>query len=156
VPGSWNWKRQKEQRLEERVEALRGTSLLDRRQNYTALHAAAWEFRRALKSRRFGDSDPDELESARQVFLASYRNSQMICTDPVLGAAVPAYDELTDAYGKAKRLGLVAAKGDAGPEERQGIQRVLSTSVEHAIREIRRAMRADLGVSAASVNASDQ
>jgi hypothetical protein len=61
----------KEQRLEERVEALQRTSLLDRRQNYSALHTAAWEFRRALKNRLFEDSDPDELESARQVFLAS-------------------------------------------------------------------------------------
>jgi len=146
----------KEQRLEERVEALQRTSLLDRRQNYTALHTAAWEFRRALKNRLFEDSDPDELESARQVFLASYRNSQMICTDPVLEAAVPAYDELTDAYGKVKRLALVASKGDARPDERQDIQRVLNTGVEHAIREMRRAMRVDLGVSAASVSASDQ
>jgi hypothetical protein len=107
-------------------------------------------------NRLFEDSDPDELESARHVFLAGDRNSQVICTGPVLEAAVPAYDELTDAYGKVKRLALFAAKGDARPEERQGIQRVLSTGAEHAVREMRGAMRAGLGVSAASVNASDQ
>ncbi len=135
----------KEQRLEERLEARQITSLLDRRQNYTALHTAAWEFRRALKNRLFEDSDPDELESARQVFLASYRNSQMICTDPVLEAAAPAYDVLTDAYGKVKRLAPVTAGRDARADERQDIHHVLNTRVEHAIREMRRAMRVDLG-----------
>jgi hypothetical protein len=54
----------RQQRLEDRVEERRRTSFLDRRQNYTSLHTAAWEFRRALKNCLF-DEDSDELESAR-------------------------------------------------------------------------------------------
>lgn len=51
-------------------------------------------------------------------------NSQMIPTDPVLGAAVPVYDELTDAYGRVKKL-LPTACGQVDPlparaEERFG------------------------------------
>jgi hypothetical protein len=104
----------RQQRLEDRKEERRRTSFLDRRQNYTALHTAAWEFRRALKNCLFDDADPDELEHARQAFMTSYRNSQMISTDDVLRAAVPAYDELTDVYGQVKKL-LPTASGQVEP-----------------------------------------
>jgi hypothetical protein len=149
----------KEQRLEDREEERRRTSLLDLRQNYTALHTAAWEFRRALKNCLFDDDDSDELERARQAFITSYRNSQMICTDPVLRVAVPVYDELTDAYGRVKKL-LPAASGQAESsartEGRSAIQRTLNTTVEGAIRHMRQGMRVDLGVSTDSGKAEDQ
>lgn len=110
--------------------------MLDRRQNYTALHTAAWEFRRALKNCLFDDNDSDELESARQAFVTSYRNSQMICTDPVLRAAVPVYDELTDAYGRVKKLVPTVSgqvePSSAGTGERQAVQHVLNTRVDLA------------------------
>jgi hypothetical protein len=37
--------------------------------------------------------------------MTSYRDTQMISTDPVLGAAVAVYDELADAYGLVKKPG---------------------------------------------------
>ena len=124
------------------------TSLLDRRQNYTAFHTAAWEFRRVLKNCLFDGSNPDELESIRQAFMTSYRNTQMISTDPVLGAAAPVYDELTDAYGRVKKLppgasGLVESSS-AADGERRAVQHTLNTKVEDAIRHMRTAMRLDL------------
>ena len=150
----------RQQRLEDREETRRMTSLLDRRQNYTALHTAAWDFRRVLKNCLFDDSDPDELESVRQAFMASYRNTQMISTDPVLRSAVPVYDELTDAYGRLRKL-LPGASGLAGSspaagEARRAVQHALNTTVEDAIRHMRTAMRLDLGVSAEPGSASDQ
>jgi hypothetical protein len=150
----------KQQRLEDREEERRRTSLLDRRQNYAALHTAAWEFRLALKNCTYDDNDSDELERARQAFVTSYRNSQMICTDPVLRAAAPVYDELTDAYGSVKQL-LPTASGPAEPSsaragERSAVQDALNTQVEDAIREMRDAMRLDLGVSAVTDEANDQ
>jgi type II secretory pathway pseudopilin PulG len=124
----------RQQRLEDREETRRMTSLLDRRQNYTALHTAAWDFRRALKNCLFDAGDLDELESVRQAFMTNYRNTQIISTDPVLGAAVPVYDELTDAYGLVKKLppGASAAGG-----ERRAVQHTLNTTVEDAIRHMR-------------------
>lgn len=140
----------RQQRLEDREEERRRTSFLDRRQNYTSLHTAAWEFRRTLKNCLF-DDDSDELESARQAFVTSYRNSQMISTDPVLRAAVPVYDELTDAYGRVKKLLLTGTRkvesSSAGPGERLAIQHALNSQVEDAIRQMRTAMRLDLGAS---------
>lgn len=141
----------RQQRLDDRDEERRRTSLLDRRANYTALHTSAWEFRRILKNCLIEQEDPDELERARQVFITSYRNSQMISTDPVLKAAVPAYDELTDVYGRVKKF-LATSSGQAElssekAENRSGIQRILNTQVADTIRQMRQAMRFDLGVS---------
>lgn len=150
----------RQQRLEDREETRRMTSLLDRRQNYTALHAAAWDFRRALKNCLFDGGDTDELEGVRQVFMTNYRNTQMISADPVLGAAVPVYDELTDAYGRVKKLlrgsSGSAESASAADKERRAIQHTLNTAVEDAIRHMRTAMRLDLGVSAGPGGASDQ
>lgn len=150
----------RQQRLEDREVERRRASLLDRRQNYTALHTSAWDFRRALKNCLFDDDDSDELERARQAFVTSYRNSQMISTDPVLEAAVPVYDELTDAYGRVKKL-LPAASTQVAPsparaEDRSAVQYTLNTRVEDAIRHMRKAMRLDLGVSPESGSADDR
>lgn len=150
----------RQQRLEDREEERRRTFLLDRRQNYTALHTAAWEFRLTLKNGLFGDDDADELERARPAFVTTYRDSQMICTDPVLIAAVPVYDELTDAYGRVKKL-LPVASGHAEPasawaQDRSAVQSALDTEVAETIRHMRQAMRLDLGVSAQSGRAEDQ
>ena len=84
----------------------------------------------------------------------------MISTDPVLGAAVPVYDELTDAYGRVKKL-LPTACGQVDPsparaKERSAVQRTLNTRVEGAIRHMREAMRLDLGVSAETGRADDR
>ncbi len=84
----------------------------------------------------------------------------MISTDPVLGAAVPVYDELTDAYGRVKKL-LPAASAQVAPapsraEDRSAVQYTLNTGVEGAIRHMREAMRLDLGVSDESGSADDQ
>jgi hypothetical protein len=49
-------------------------------------------------------------------------NSQMIPTDPVLGAAVPVYDELTDAYGRVKKL-LPTACGQVDPSPARAEER---------------------------------
>src|SRR5260370_15806521 len=109
------------------------TSLLDRRQNYTALHTAGWDLRRALKNCLFDGGDPDELERVRQAFMTNYRNTQMISADPVLGAAVPVYDELTGAYGRVKKLPLgasgLAESSSAAGGERRGVPHNLYTTL---------------------------
>jgi hypothetical protein len=84
----------------------------------------------------------------------------MISTDPVLRAAVPVYDELTAAYGRVRKL-LAGASGLAGSspatgEARGALQHTLNTTVEDAIRNMRTAMRLDLGVSADPGSASDE
>lgn len=140
----------RQQRLDDHEEERRRTSLLERRQCYTSLHTAAWDFRRGLKNCLFDQDDSDYLEGTRQAYLASYRNSQMICSDAVLRAAVPAYDELTNAYGRVRQF-LMTASGQpdlpqAARQERADLQRTLNTRVEQAIRHMRTAMRLDLGV----------
>jgi hypothetical protein len=84
----------------------------------------------------------------------------MISTDPVLGAAVPVYDELTDAYGRVKRIRPIPSEQvevpsqDAG--ERREVQHALNTRVEDALRDMRGAMRKDLGVTGETDDADNQ
>jgi hypothetical protein len=137
------------QRLEDRDEAQRTTSLLERRASYTTLHTASWDFRRALKNCLFDAHALEELEIARQAFLSSYRNSQMIAADAVLKAAAPVYNALTRTYGRVKRL--TAETFDSHGDRLKGdehavIQAALNSQVEDAIRQLRMAMREDLGV----------
>jgi hypothetical protein len=139
------------ERMDERDEARRQAAFLDRRNSYTALHTAAWDFRRALKNYLFDSSSSEELENVRQAFLASYRNMQMICTDPVLRVAAPVYDELTQAYGDVRELDAHDPSGDAlalpSTSGRGQVQRALNSSVEDSLRRMRRTMRVDLGAS---------
>jgi hypothetical protein len=85
--------------------------------------------------------------------MTSYRNSQMISTDAVLKAADPVYDALTKTYGRVKRLSPTASDAEAGhlmagkTEDRSAVQAALNSEVEHAIRQLRKAIRGDLGVS---------
>ena len=155
------------ERIDDREAAEGRAYLLDRRQSYTALHTAAWDFRRALKNCVFDEDASDELEEARQAFLATYRNMQLIGTDSVLRAAAPVYDQLTDTYGIVKKL-VVASRGvhdSALPSmtraeaqdgltsvvedsiTRAAVRDALNSVVEDSIRHMRKAMRVDLGVS---------
>ncbi len=136
------------QRQEDREEERRRASLLDRRQSYTALHAAAWDFRLALKNCLFDEDAAEELERARQAFVTSYRNSQMIATDAVFRAMRPIYDELTNTYGRVKKLTGTASelRTPLSHAELSAVQGSLDTEVVSVIRAMRDAMRADLGI----------
>jgi hypothetical protein len=72
----------------------------------------------------------------------------MIATTAVLAAAVPVYDELTESYRRVKELtgALSGARPSPWPAQLSAVQRSLNAKVENAIRVMRHAMRADLGV----------
>ena len=110
------------QRLEDREAAQRTTSQLERREIYTTLHTAAWDFRRALKNCLFDADASEDLEIARQAFLTSYRNSQMIATDAVLKAADPVYDALTRTYGRVKRLTIDTFDSESAARKNKSTQ----------------------------------
>jgi hypothetical protein len=132
---------ERRQRAEERQAEQRDNSLQAQRQSYIALHTAAWAFRQALKDCLFNrDEDWTSLDAARLVFVNRYREAQIISPQAVVGASVPAYDALTDAYGMVKNR-------DRAPDTAHtDLRRYLNDDVPEAIRQMRRAMREALGI----------
>jgi hypothetical protein len=135
------------QRSAELTEERWRAALKDRRDCYIALNTAARAFRRAIKNCLFEGLDKmgAELEQARQTFMDQYSEAQIILPEAVRKEARPVYDRLTDAYGEVKKL------GDKWPipidhPEGEELQSYLNHDVDRAIRQLRNAMRRDLGI----------
>jgi hypothetical protein len=137
----------REQRLEERTEGQRRAEYTDRRDSCIAVNMAARRFRQALKNCLFDDTGEkaDELEQARQEFTSRYGEAQMILSDAVLKAASAAAGRLAEAYGKVKAS---RRQGDPplGDADREKLENFLDQEVGSTLRQLRHALRLDLGV----------
>lgn len=137
----------KQQRLEERIEERRRTAFRESRDCCIALNTAARGFRQSVKNCLFEGYDEDRagLEQARRSFTARYGEAQIILSDAIMEAATPVYDTLAAAYGGVRALGtpLVIAEGKA---ERERLMSYLDDEVHNAIRNLRKIMRSDLGI----------
>ena len=137
----------RQQRHEERTEERRRTEHIDRRKSCIAMNMAARRFRQALKNSLFDEAQEkaDELERARQEFTSRYGEAQMILSDTVLKAASAANGRLAEAYGKVK----ANRPGDhrLSAADREKLENFLDLEVGSALRQLRHAMRVDLGVS---------
>jgi hypothetical protein len=140
--------RDRELRNEERETAQRRTTFEERRTEYTALNALARTCRNEIKACARGYSEAssayaEELAAVRNAWLAyqdRYDTAQMILPDEVLSLASRVNRLLANGYRQAQMLASPAApKPEAIVEFCDGL-------VLDKITELRRAMRADLGV----------
>ncbi|MFF4577051.1 hypothetical protein ACFY15_01375 [Streptomyces sp. NPDC001373] len=137
------------------IELVRGheevrENLALRRACYTALNRDSRQFTTALNRHLHvmreggaGDADREALDAAKAAHRDTYSEAQMIAPDPVLGPATEVNHALNLVYGQVKRL----ERGD--PEEGETMATVSRAQQEvwDLLREMRAAMRADLGVS---------
>ncbi|MFJ6781443.1 hypothetical protein [Streptomyces yangpuensis] len=137
------------------IELLRGHQeirdhLTLRRSCYADLNRDARQFTTALnrhlhvmRERTVEDADREALDAAKDAQRDRYSEAQMIAPDAVLGPASAVNHALSRVYGQVKRL-----ERDA-PEEGETMDAVSGAQQEiwALLREMRAAMRADLGVS---------
>jgi hypothetical protein len=138
---------QRRQRLEQRDDERQRTEFQDRRASCIALNMEGRRFRQALKNCLFEGVDKKgaELEEARQAFTSRYGEAQMILSDAVLKVATVATGRLAEAYGKVKSHQQPGSP-PIGPSDREKLERFLDHEVASALRQLRQAMRRDLGV----------
>ncbi|MFB8398266.1 hypothetical protein [Streptomyces yangpuensis] len=137
------------------MELLRGHEeirdyLALRRTCYADLNRDARQFTTALnrhlhvmRERAVEDADREALDEAKDAQRDRYSEAQMIAPDAVLGPASAVNHALSRVYGQVKRLERGA------PEEGEAMATVSRDQQEiwALLREMRAAMRADLGVS---------
>ncbi|MFF4444979.1 hypothetical protein [Streptomyces sp. NPDC001502] len=120
-----------------------------RRTCYADLNRDARQFTTALNrhlhtlwERGVEDADRGALDAAKDAFRDRYSEAQMIAPDPVLARATVVHHALTAVYGQVKRLERGTPEAgesmESAAEAQQGIW--------DPLREMRAAMRADLGV----------
>ncbi|WP_063753268.1 hypothetical protein [Streptomyces sp. NRRL S-87] len=88
------------------------------------------------------DGPATELDEVRGEYRACYAQAQMVVPDPVLAVASAVNRELNQAYGIVKRLQSGTQRESDGP---QRIRAHLDAARDR-LHELRREMRADLGV----------
>jgi hypothetical protein len=138
---------QRRQRLEQRDEESQRTEFKDRRDSCIALNMEGRRFRQALKNCLFEGVDKRgaELDEARQAYTSRYGEAQMILSDAVLKVAKVATGRLAEAYGKVKGSQQPGCP-PIGLSDREKLERFLDREVASALRQLRQAMRSDLGV----------
>ncbi|MGP0031672.1 MAG: hypothetical protein ACLPVF_14340 [Acidimicrobiales bacterium] len=136
---------QREQREDEKQQ----TNLRERRDAYVALNAAAREFRRAMKNEMYDYSaSPRDLESARKAFDLRNSEAQLIAHERVLVVTHSVSTKLSDAFGQLMKYQAQFAQGTHVVDEdaRRALIDELDGPVAEEIRQLRKAMRQDLGV----------
>lgn len=139
---------QRDERREERKEERWRSVFNDRRDSCVALNAEARRFEQALQSclSEGRDKNSAVLEQAWQALTTRYAEAQIILPQTVVDAAGHAYGELRYAHHlivTASPEGLSAME----PAEREKLKHRLDEKVMKAIRDLRAAMRDDLGIS---------
>ncbi|MFE1788026.1 MULTISPECIES: hypothetical protein [Streptomyces] len=123
-----------------------------RRTCYAALNRDSRQYTTALnrhlhvmREQGVQDADREALDAAKAAHRDTYSEAQMIAPDAVLAAATAVNHALTLVYGQVKRLERGAP--EAG-ETMETVSRA-QQAIWDLLREMRAAMRVDLGVSAA-------
>jgi hypothetical protein len=137
---------QREQRLEERE----ATAQRDLRAAYVALNAAVRAFRRTMlyHLREGTDQTRAELEQARQAFDLRYAEGQLITAPAVMEAAQSVSARLNDAYDRIRKLDAGPPDTASGLRDRAALEADLEGGIYQEIRDLRTALRAELGTSA--------
>lgn len=135
---------------DERQEERQQTNARERRQAYIALNAAARIYRRSMKNRLYEDAEPPaELERARREFDLRMAEVQLIAHTKVLDAAHSASTRLADTFGHVTQYTVrfgVDKPLVMDDSERQELIDELNGPIAERLRELRKAMREDLGV----------
>jgi hypothetical protein len=137
---------QREQRQEERE----ATAQRDLRAAYVALNAAVRAFRWTMlyHLREGTDQTRAELEQARQAFDLRYAEGQLITAPAVMEAAQSVSARLNDAYDRVRRLDAGPPDTASGLRDRAALEADLEGGIYQEIRDLRTALRAELGTSA--------
>jgi hypothetical protein len=131
---------------ERRAEERQRDGWRERRDAYVALNAAFRAFRRAMRNHALDATDQTraELEQARQAFDLRHAEGQLVTSDPVMDAARSASILLSDAYDRLRRLDGATPGSE---EARAALLAELDGHVHDEVRDLRMAMRAELGTS---------
>ncbi|MFD8147692.1 hypothetical protein [Streptomyces sp. NPDC059708] len=120
-----------------------------RRGCYTALNRDSRQYTTALnrhlhvmREQGVQDADREALDAAKAAHRDTYSEAQMIAPDGVLAAVTAANHALTLVYGQVKRLERDAPEAGETMETASRAQQ----EIWDLLREMRAAMRADLGV----------
>ncbi|WP_336321729.1 hypothetical protein [Streptomyces lavendofoliae] len=134
----------------EQAEARLREGLERRRACYITLNTAARQYLTAMTShlhavRRGEDVDGslERLEASRLAFRDSYAEAQMIAPDTVLRSFSVAKKQLNTAYGSLRKLG---ATPSSYAEELASLEGRFHAEVWPRLADMKRSMRADLGV----------
>ncbi|MER5810161.1 hypothetical protein ABT143_18555 [Streptomyces sp. NPDC002033] len=145
--GAERAKRREMELVQEHAEAR--DNLMLRRSCYAALNRDSRQFTTALnrhlhvmRERAVEEADREVLEAAKTAHRGSYSEAQMVAPDAVLERASAVNRALNSVYGQVKRLERDAP--EAG-ETRETVSRA-QYAIWELTREMRAAMRADLGV----------
>lgn len=138
---------QRRQQEQEQAEATRQAELEAKRAVYSALNAAARNYRMLMHDTvtglgRNGIADPVGLETARAHYREMYAEAQMLVSDRVLDIA----SEVDLCLGNSYRaLGQVMVDGDPTGASRE-LHRWLDGPASEAVWLLRRVLREDIGV----------
>ena len=137
---------------QDRADEEHRLGLVEKREVYAELNAAAGDFRTAchdrLRAARRGDVSPlPDVEEARLAFRSVYAQAQMIMPDRALTIAYEANHCLTQGYRLVK---------DISPDVPDAVRDWFEGPNADAVRMLRKALRADLGVAAHSPDIDEQ
>ncbi|WP_234319280.1 hypothetical protein [Streptomyces sp. NRRL S-237] len=123
-------------------QALRRTCYADLNRDARQFTTALNRHLHILRERTVEDADKVALDSAKDAFRDRYSEAQMVAPDPVLAHATSVHHALTAVYGQVKRL----ERGSPDPGESMESAAEAQYGIWEPLREMRAAMRADLGV----------
>lgn len=140
---------QRHQRREERKAEQWRTAFKDRRDVCVALNTEIRLFEQTLRSCLFEGPEGKgaELEQAWKALTSRYSEAQIILPEPVVTAAGEAYGQLRYTYDRVVRASPSLESSAMESAEWEKLQSRLEHKVMGAIRQLRKAMRNDLGIS---------
>ncbi|MGW7327805.1 hypothetical protein ACWGIU_04140, partial [Streptomyces sp. NPDC054840] len=123
-------------------QALRRTCYADLNRDARQFTTALNRHLHTMRERGIEDVDRTALDAAKDAFRDRYSEAQMIAPDHVLAPATSVHHGLTAVYGQVKRL----ERGAPDPGESMESAARAQHGLWDPLREMRAAMRADLGV----------
>jgi hypothetical protein len=142
---------QRQQRLEAREAERLAAAQRDLRAAYLALNASIRAFRRTMlyHLRERTEQTRAEMEQARQAFDMRHAEGQLITTHAVMEAARAVSIKLNRVYERIRLLDASAPDTAGAQRERAALRSELDGDIHEEIRNLRMAMRVELGVSEA-------
>ena len=133
---------------EQREDEKRRANVKERRECYIALNSAARVYRRAMKDTLYRHDTPStDLEGARREFELRMSEEQLTAHAAVLAVAHSVSGSLADAFGRIMKYeAKLAGADEIHPDERQTLVDELDGPVADGLRQLRKVMREDLGV----------
>ncbi|MGQ4471932.1 hypothetical protein ACN6K6_004718 [Streptomyces violaceoruber] len=121
---------------------LRRTCYVEVNRDARMFNTALNHYLHVLRERPVTDDDRQTLDDAKAAHRDRHSQVQMIAPDQVLMLASAANQALNSLYGQVMRL----ERGEPGPEDTVESASQAQSEIWDRLREMRRAMRQDLGV----------